>query len=150
MTLISAANREAVVARGGGRCEYCRLGQDTQVATFPVDHIIPVSEGGETALHNLCLTCPRCNASKWTHVAGIDPTTGETVSLYNPRTQRWAEHFRWSDTDPAVLESATAIGRATIAVLDLNHSRHLEVRRWLMTLDLHPPAEGVPDDSGSH
>lgn len=79
MTLIPTALRDAVVMRAGNRCEYCQLPQSTQAATFPIDHVLPVTEAGETALPNLALACPRCNAAKWTHVAGADPVTGETL-----------------------------------------------------------------------
>jgi hypothetical protein len=138
MTLVSASLREAVVRRAAGRCEYCRLSQETQVATFPVDHVMPVAEGGETILENLALSCPRCNAAKWKHRTAADPVSGETLPLFDPRTQVWEDHFRWSDTDATVLEGLTAVGRATIACLELNHARHLEVRRWLIVLGLHP------------
>jgi hypothetical protein len=52
MTLVSPSLREEVVRRAGGHCEYCGLSQETQVATFPVDHVLPVTEGGETVLAN--------------------------------------------------------------------------------------------------
>jgi hypothetical protein len=141
MTLISASLREEVVQRAEGRCEYCRLAQQTQVATFPVDHVLPVADSGETVLANLALACPRCNAVKWRRVTGVDPGSGATVRLFNPRAQIWSDHFRWSEADTAVLEGLTPIGRATVAGLELNHARHLEVRRWLILLELHPPGE---------
>jgi hypothetical protein len=139
MTLIPADLRAAAVARAGDRCEYCRLGQESQVATFPVDHIIPVASGGRTELENLALACPRCNARKWTYVSAADPVTGGLVPLFNPRAQAWADHFRWSDTDPAVLEPTSASARATAALLDLNSPQHLAIRRWLMAIGMFPP-----------
>lgn len=145
MTLIPAAFREAVVRRAGNRCEYCRLSQDTQIATFPVDHGLPIVRAGETTLTNLVLACPRCNAAKWTHVSGPDPISGEIMPLFNPRTQVWTNHFRWTAADAAVLEPLTAVGRATLALLDMNNNRHLEVRHWLIVLGLHPPTETRPD-----
>src|SRR5947208_1306313 len=101
MTLVSASLRDEVVRRAAGRCEYCRLSQQTQVATFPVDHVLPVTEGGETVLANLALACPRCNAAKWKHVTADDPVSAATVLLFDPRTQVWEDHFRWSDADAA-------------------------------------------------
>jgi hypothetical protein len=145
MTLIPAALREAVVQRAGNRCEYCCLSQVTQVATFPVDHILPVTLEGETTLANLALACPRCNAGKWTRVNSPDPVSGETLSLFNPRTQAWADHFRWSESDLAVLEPLTPTGRATLALLDLHGARHIEVRRLLIVLRLHPPTATTTD-----
>jgi 5-methylcytosine-specific restriction endonuclease McrA len=104
MTLVSASLRDEVIRRAGGRCEYCRLSQETQVATFPVDHVLPVTEGGETVLANLALSCPRCNAGKWKRTTAEDTVSGATVPLFDPRNQLWGEHFRWSEADPTVLE----------------------------------------------
>ncbi len=141
MTLISANLREAVARRAGQRCEYCRLSQETQVATFPVDHIFPVVEGGETNLENLAMACPRCNAAKWTHYSNVDPISGTVVPLFHPRTQSWTDHFRWSESDPTIVEALSAVGRATLSLLEINGARHLQVRRWLIVLGLHPPSD---------
>lgn len=138
MTLVPHELRQAVVQRAGGVCEYCHLSQETQVATFPVDHIVPVAAGGETDLVNLALACPRCNAMKWTHTAGVDDETGDSVGLFDPRQQLWTDHFRWSDSDPAWLEARSPAARATIGLLDLNSTHRRRVRQWLMVLGLHP------------
>jgi hypothetical protein len=115
------------------------LAQQTQVATFPIDHVLPVAQGGQTVLANLALACPRCNAAKWQRMEATDPGSGATIPLFNPRNQVWSNHFRWLEVDTTVLEGLTAIGRATIVAFELNHPRHLEVRRWLIVLGLHPP-----------
>lgn len=138
MTLIPATLREPVVRRAGGRCEYCRLPQETQVATFPVDHVFPSVLGGETSLENLALACPRCNARKWMHTQAEDPLSGELVPFFNPRTQDWHEHFRWREEDQAWIEGTSPTGRATAAWLHLNSSQHVLVRRWLLKIGLHP------------
>jgi hypothetical protein len=139
LTLIPPDLREAVVRRAGNRCEYCRLSQESQVATFPVDHVIPVVAEGKTAPENLALSCPRCNANKWTRVEAVDPVSGQLVPLFNPRTEVWLEHFRWSETDPTLVEALSPTGRATVSLLDLNSVHHLTVRRWLMAVGMHPP-----------
>jgi hypothetical protein len=128
-----------VVRRAGNRCEYCRLSQEFQVATFPVDHVLPVVLGGSTQLDNLALACPRCNAEKWTHTEAADPVSGARLPLFNPRTQNWADHFRWSTSDPTLIEPLTPIGRATVDLLGLNSNPHLTVRRWLIAIKMHPP-----------
>jgi hypothetical protein len=139
MTLVSDALRRAVVDRAGGRCEYCQLAQQSQVATFPVDHVSPVSAGGRTHLDNLALACPRCNAAKWTHTADIDPVSGELTRLFDPRSDTWSDHFQWSIDNPSSLEPRSAIGRATVQLLQLNSEHRHQVRRWLIALGLHPP-----------
>jgi hypothetical protein len=54
--------RQAVLARDRGRCVYCgrRLRRDT----IKIDHLVPVSKGGTTDLHNLVASCIDCNAEK--------------------------------------------------------------------------------------
>lgn len=52
--------RAAVLMRDGARCRRCRT-----VVHLEVDHIIPVSKGGETDESNLQTLCRRCNRRKW-------------------------------------------------------------------------------------
>jgi HNH endonuclease len=136
MTFISETVRAAVVARAEERCEYCHLPTRGQVATFPVDHVTPRSSGGATSLDNLALACPHCNGSKWKHVDGVDPLSGLSARLFNPRTEAWADHFNWSREQHGVIEGKTAIGRATIARLQMNHPDVLAVRQLLAELGL--------------
>ena len=138
MTTISGELRQRVAERAAGRCEYCHLPQACQVATFPVGHILPRCLGGKTELSNLASACPRCNATKWTHIVGRDPATGDKVELFDPRRHVWNDHFAWAPTEPERLESETAIGRATIVLLELNAPRRLEIRRWLISVAKRP------------
>lgn len=85
MSAFSASRRAEVTARAGSRCEYCRLSTHGQVATFPIDHVVPRSAGGTTESDNLALTCPHCNAHKWAAVEEVAPETGGVVPLFHPR-----------------------------------------------------------------
>ena len=125
--------------RAGGMCKYCRLPQATQVSTFPVDHVIPVSAGGLTELDNLALACPSCNAAKWTHTVAPVHESGDVVRLFHPRRDKWADHFQWSVADPTWLESRTPVARATLELLELNSEHRRQVRHWIAVLGLHPP-----------
>jgi hypothetical protein len=106
----------------------------SQVAVFPVDHIIPQSQGGLTVLDNLALACPSCNARKWAHQNEIDPRTGNSVPLFNPRTQAWTDHFRWSRKREFHIEGKTSCGRATVRRLKMNLPRIVTIRRLLAEL----------------
>jgi hypothetical protein len=139
MTLIPDELRRAVIERAAARCEYCCLPQLTQVATFPIDHVVPVSADGPTELSNLALACPRCNALKWAHTVAVDPSSRELVPLFNPRRDDWSGHFQWSIADSQWLEARSAIGRATLELLELNAPHRRQVRHGLMALGLHPP-----------
>jgi 5-methylcytosine-specific restriction endonuclease McrA len=137
MTLISNELRRTVFERAGGRCEYCHLSQDTQVSTFPIDHVVPRSVGGKTEADNLALACPRCNAAKWIHTSATDSETGESTRLFDPRRDIWSGHFRWAN-DLAWLEAITPEARVAIELLDLNSAHRRQIRQWLVVLGLHP------------
>lgn len=52
--------REAVLARDGKKCAYCK----TVSGKFHIDHIVPVAKGGSDDLTNLTVACAGCNLSK--------------------------------------------------------------------------------------
>ena len=142
MSAFSEIRRAQVSARAGHRCEYCHLPTRGQVATFPIDHIVPRRDGGTTDLSNIALTCPHCNAHKWTAAEGTDPDTGETISFFNPRRDEWTEHFMWSGDQPGELVGLTPTGRATIACLRINDEDMISLRILLAELGLFSEAGG--------
>jgi hypothetical protein len=127
--------RNAVLLRAGNRCEYCRLSQAGQEATFHIDHIIPRAAGGPTEVRNLALACVSCSLRKWARQAVPDPETGIEVPLYNPRTHLWPDHFRW---DKVVVVPLTAIGRATVSALGMNRPLALAIRAEELERGRHP------------
>ena len=61
--------------------------------------------------------------------------------MFDPRSQRWAEHFRWSD-DGVRVEGLTPTGRATVMALRLDDDPlALMVRRNWVAAGWHPPTE---------
>jgi len=66
------------------------------MARLEIEHIIPISRGGSSTEDNLWLSCPLCNKAKGDRIVGTDAETAREVPLFNPRTQRWHEHFAWS------------------------------------------------------
>ena len=68
-------------------------------------------------MDNLALACVSCLLRKGDRFHATDPGTGETVPLFSPRQDQWETHFKWRGTEIIAL---TAVGRATIAALDLN------------------------------
>lgn len=128
--------------RAGDRCEYCLVHQYTRSAVFHVDHVIPVNKGGETRIENLALACPHCDRQKWDRTEALDPATGTVVLLYNPRTQRWADHLRFRGHRVVGL---TATGRATVEALLLNHPPKVRVREIEGAFGLFPPDLAGPD-----
>jgi hypothetical protein len=125
----------------GNRCGYCQSRQEYVHATMEIDHIIPVVEGGTDEEENLWLACPICNGHKYDRSSGIDPATGNTVPLFNPRTQKWADHFKWID-DGLLVIGMTPIGRATVVVLLLNEDPiAMQTRPNWIAAGWHPPKD---------
>jgi len=69
----------------------------------------------------------------------VDPETQVVVRLFNPRGDRWSEHFR-ADATTGTVAGLTAVGRATVERLHMNAPVHLLARRQWMRLKLFPPA----------
>lgn len=110
--------------RANNCCEYCQTCQSIIGQAFHVDHIDPY---GDDDLENLCLACPTCNLSKAKATTSLDPQTGETIALFNPRKQLWSDHFRWID-QATRLEGQTSVGRATVERLKMNQDRIVNER----------------------
>lgn len=125
-----------VKARAGDRYEYCRMHQAFQGATFHVEHIVPKSAGGSDDPDNLAWACPACNLTKSNRVSVPDLETGSPLPLFNPRTNRWTDHFAW---DGYAVVGLTPIGHAVIAAFDLNNPRRLKIRQAEEFFDLFPP-----------
>lgn len=56
--------RIRILKRDMQTCRYCM----TIVGPFEIDHVIPVAQGGETALFNLVTACQDCNRRKGNQV----------------------------------------------------------------------------------
>jgi hypothetical protein len=138
MTGITKQIRERVRDRAGNRCEYCLCHQDYVFGQLQIDHVIPIAKGGTDTEDNLCLACELCNQHKWAKTEDIDPQTGKSVLLFNPRTQHWSQHFAWSE-DGVKIIGLTACGRATINALKLNNELAVTVRRNWIRAGWHPP-----------
>ena len=137
---VTAQERQIIVERAKGCCEYCRSRADFATQSFSVEHVIPISKNGETALQNLALACPGCNAHKYNRTEYTDPVDGMLVPLYNPRKQRWQDHFRWNE-DFTRIVALTPIGRATVNALKMNRPGVMNMRQALFSIGLHPPVD---------
>ena len=131
--------RETVRQRAGHRCEYCKVHSAAQCAPFYADHVHPVSRGGPDGVDNRAFSCPACNLSKSNHVTLVDPETGHGVPVFNPRTDRWSDHFRF---EGYMLVGLTPIGRAMIAAFDLNSTQYIFIRSVEEKAGLFPPESG--------
>lgn len=138
---ISAEVERRVRAAAQNRCGYCLSPQHLVMARLEIEHIIPLAQGGSSDESNLWLACPLCNRYKANKTTAVDPATGEIVPLFNPRTQKWSEHFRWIESGLRIV-GLTPTGRATVAALHLSDDPDvLEVRSYWILAGWHPPEE---------
>src|SRR6516165_4701081 len=117
--LISAEVRDRVRLAARNRCGYCLSPQHLVMARLEIEHIVPRSKGGSDDESNLWLSCPICNKHKARLTQARDPESGDIVPLFNPRTQSWFDHFKWSPDGLRII-GQTAIGRATVVALHLS------------------------------
>jgi hypothetical protein len=134
---VDAALVRLVWRRAHARCEYCQMPQAFDDGPFEVDHVIARKHGGPTAAGNLALSCFPCNSFKGSDIAGLDPRTRRLTPLFHPRRHKWARHFRWRG---AYLLGRTAVGRVTVAVLNINDPFRVALREGLIAEGRFPPA----------
>ncbi len=118
---------ENVAARAKHRCEYCRAPEVFFNHRFVIDHIVPRVFGGSDELDNLALSCHSCNSHKYQKQLILDIAHKRLIRIFNPRRDRWGEHFRWH-LNRTRLIGLTAIGRTTIEALQINNERQIEAR----------------------
>lgn len=136
---LSDSTQQQVRHRARGLCEYCHANERWQYVQFTIDHVIPLSAGGSSDPSNLALACFHCNRRKFNRSDSLDPQTDIAVALFDPRRDRWSDHFIWA-RDNISLIGLTPQGRATIALLDLNRPRILAIRAADREISRHPPA----------
>lgn len=136
---VSTALKRLVHKRANGICEYCRSQAKYAIDSLVMEHIQPISQGGQTVAENLALSCQTCNNCKYTKTEAVDPTTNLSVPLFHPREMSWTEHFAWS-SDATRMIGLTPTGRATIAQLQTNRDSVVNIRRVLTMMNEHPPS----------
>jgi 5-methylcytosine-specific restriction endonuclease McrA len=132
---VSEQLRAEIAWRANHRCEYCLIHENDAGFPHEVDHILSRKHGGASTTDNLAYACVLCNRYKGADVASIDPGTGKLFRLYNPRQDRWSDHFRLEDE---VIQSRTEIGSVTAGLLRLNSAARLAERRILQELGRYP------------
>jgi hypothetical protein len=98
---------------------------------FEIEHVIAKQHGGTDTLSNLALACLHCNRHKGPNLSGLDRHQSPTrlVRLFHPRQHQWGYHFQFDG--PRVV-GRTAIGRVTVAVLNMNAPLMVRLRQELI------------------
>lgn len=132
---VSESQKRFLSERAEFKCEYCLLPEKVSIKKHEPDHIIPRKHGGKDSDENLAWACFFCNRFKGSEVAAFDRITGELFPIFNPRKQRWNEHFY---VEKGTIVPKTSIGRVTILVLQLNRPNRILVRARLIEANLYP------------
>ncbi len=138
MSLSARALRERIAEQAAHRCGYCLTQKVVSGIPLTLEHIIPKVKSGQDVEENLWLSCRLCNETKGVLVEAIDPQTGASVPLFNPRTQAWRAHFSWSGDGIRII-GQTPIGRATVVALSLNSDLRVRSRAIWVQAGWHPP-----------
>ena len=139
-TPVPAELRAQIAADARGLCGYCRSGEEVSGILFEIEHLKPQASGGRTVRRNLWLACPMCNKRKSKRTRVRVTGTKRMVRLFNPRWDRWTDHFRWVDGGERI-EGITDIGRAAVDALELNLAVRVAGRKVWMKAGHHPPAD---------
>lgn len=137
---ISTETRNAIARRANFVCEYCLIAEADAYFKFQIEHIISRKHGGTSDLENLALACVFCNRYKGSDIATSSPETGELIRLYNPRTDRWREHFQLNGV---IIEPLTEIGEATVRILRMNYEDQILERQVLARRNRYPSEAAI-------
>ena len=129
------ALRLEVWRRASGHCEYCLILEADLLFPHHVDHVRASQHGGLTLSNNLALACSQCNRSKGPNLSSVDPESGQPEWLFNPRAQRWADHF---GIEGPFINGVTSVGRASAFLLQFNDDERVRLRKRLQRLGRFP------------
>jgi hypothetical protein len=139
VTYVSADLRRQLVARAGGMCEYCLMAEEDTFYGCEVDHVISEKHGGPTEAENLAYACVFCNRAKGTDIGSVVPGGNVFVRFFNPRTDRWADHFVLVGSR---IEGKTDIGVVTARILEFNNGERILERETLAAVNRYPSPGG--------
>lgn len=92
---------------------------------------------GATTAENLAYACVFCNRAKGSDIGSL-AESGQYTRFYNPRSDRWSEHFSLSGVKIA---PRSPIGEATARILNFNTAERLLERQALVQKGRYPSKE---------
>ena len=132
---VSAELRKRVAERAHHLCEYCLISEADTYFGCEVDHIISEKHGGLTEFENLAYACWFCNRYKGSDIGSIDWEESVLCRFYNPRSDRWSDHFF---LDGMAIQPLTSIGRVTERIFRFNTQERLLERKALNEVGRYP------------
>lgn len=132
---LSAEVRQLVADRAHYLCEYCLIAEDDTYVGCEVDHIISLKHGGSSEAENLAYACFYCNRRKGSDIGSISQQSGQFSRFFNPRTDRWFDHFRLNGSS---IQPLTSIGEVTARIFNFNTANRILERRALQEANRYP------------
>ena len=108
---ISKTLRQKIRKKANYACEYCGISETDTGGELTIDHFQPISADGNDNEENLVYCCFRCNLYKGDYWS-------ENEQIFNPRKDKFDEHFWLSETGK--LFGLSGIAEFTIKLLRLN------------------------------
>ena len=127
--------RALIAHRAGYACEYCLMQEKDLVLSAQVDHIISIKHDGPTESENLAYSCLICNTNKGSDIATVLLPDTQLMRFFNPRKDRWSDHFELLE---GLILAKTAIGKATVKILDFNAPERVLRRQLLIEIGRYP------------
>lgn len=132
--------RRLVIERTHCLWKYCLIPDAYRSLSHQVDHIVGVKHGGSSVADNLCYSCIFCNLQKGSDLGSINWQTEELVRFFNPRRDKWSDHFC---LDGGVIQPLTNIGEVTARIFEFNNEQRIAERQALIEIGTYPPPSAV-------
>lgn len=87
----------------------------------------------------MCYVCSFCNRAKGSDVGSI-AASGEFTRFFNPRSDRWADHFKLRGVS---IDPRTPIGEVTARILGVNEPERIMERQLLLRLGRFPSLQAM-------
>lgn len=127
--------RQLVAERADFLCEYCLISEVDTYFGCEVEHIISLKHGGSSGVENLAYACAPCNRHNGSDIGSIAKETDAFSRFFNPRTDRWPDHFQ---LDGAIIKHLNVVGEVTARILQFNNSERLLERHALIAVGRYP------------
>lgn len=128
--------RFEVFKRDGFKCQYC--GQSSPDVILHVDHINPVSKGGDNDIMNLVTSCVDCNLGKGARELDDDAAVSKQraqLEELNERREQLEMMIQWRDSmkemDSDVVDLVVSEIEEQIPGRTVNDTGRKKVRSWL-------------------
>lgn len=136
---ISKQLRFEVFKRDSFTCQYC--GRSAPDVVLELDHIMPVSKGGDNDILNLCTSCHDCNNGKSNRTLDDDSIVQrqkEQLREINKKREQlkmmiaWREELKTFDNE--VLQTVKAFVEKTLNI-SVNENGEKIIKKWLKQFD---------------